>query len=400
MTTTSKKRKRPSHEEGVSKSKRKAADKQKLVSTEDLRKGKAIDGKHYVKFPGIDVCGFDHDEWKQIPCKTFAGALNIGIQSLSDLSDPDVAVAWCSKRQMAWIKVDAHKHRPQFSNSEWSSGEHIHKVSYMTMIYFFDDLFDVLEEIALDIIDEMGTPDPDWKDRPRSFSNPANVEAARALLQEPHVRPLTDFVEKLRRDLDKPVPDIDPLGGGVNARVLFLMEAPSGAGAGRGKMGKVGSDEGSGMICPNNDDPTGPVDWQLKADADMRRNKTVVWNACPYYVGTATKRRKPTMPEVIACKSHFLEFMKLLKDVRVVLTCGQTTRDFWRKVFGDVKDMSPTMTVIHCRHPHPLSVNQFKGARPAILRCYKKAAELADKPRPDKWQHYDRSTIELALRKF
>lgn len=270
----------------------------------------------------------------------------------------------------------------------------------MTMIYFYGEGELALEEIASDIIDEKGTPDPDWKDRPRSFNNPANVAEARALLQEPHVRPLTDFVEKLRRDLNQPVPDFDPLGGGVNSRVLFLMEAPTGAGAGRGKVEKVGSEEGSGMVCPNNDDPTGPVDWQLKADAGIRRDLTVVWNACPYYVGTATKRRKPTMPEVTACKPHFLEFLKLLKEVRVVVTCGQTTRDFWQKIFGDVKDMFPTMTVIHTRSPHPLSVHQFKGARPALLRCYKKAAALADKPRPDKWQHYDRSTNELALRKF
>ena len=37
-------------------SKRKAADKQKLlVSTEDLRKGRATDSTQYVKFPGVDV---------------------------------------------------------------------------------------------------------------------------------------------------------------------------------------------------------------------------------------------------------------------------------------------------------------------------------------------------------
>merc|ERR1719261_1596343 len=93
-------------------------------------------------------------------------------------------------------------------------------------------------------------PDPDWKDRPRSFSNPANVAAARALLQEPHVRPLTQYVARLRRDLkDASVPDFDPCGGGVRARVLFVLEAPSGTGVGRGKEAKVDGGEGSGMIC-------------------------------------------------------------------------------------------------------------------------------------------------------
>ena len=61
------------------------------------------------------------------------------------------------------------------------------------MIYYYGDnekgiyKEPALKEIAEDIKDEEQMPDPDWKDRPRSFSNPANLAAARALLHEPHV---------------------------------------------------------------------------------------------------------------------------------------------------------------------------------------------------------------------
>jgi hypothetical protein len=273
----------------------------------------------------------------------------------------------------------------------------------------------------------VSTPDADWKDRPRSFSNPANVTAARALLRKPHVLPLTNFVEQLRREFDPHVPDFDPIGGGVNSRVLFLMEAPSGNGVGRGST-KAGV--GSGMICPNNDDPTATIDWSLKADAGMPREFTLVWNACPCYVGTATKLRKPTMGDLKGVSPHLISLLKLLPHLKVIITLGAVPRDFWQKhVWGDddlqakvrAACTNGPVTVIHSRHPSPRSINQFKGARAALLACYTKyvllfyvlslpdgtelrtelshrAAELATQPRPATWQHFDRSTNELGGR--
>ena len=152
-------------------------------------KGATI-GTQYVKFPGVDLIGFDHPDWRSMICKTLDGALNVGKKFNCD---PNVAVAWCSERQRAWVKVDALKHRPKFSESEWRSGAEFRVNSAITMIYYYGDnekgiyKEPALKEIAEDIKDEEQMPDPDWKDRPRSFSNPANLAAARALLHEPHV---------------------------------------------------------------------------------------------------------------------------------------------------------------------------------------------------------------------
>ena len=53
---------------------------------------------------------------------------------------------------------------------------------------------------------------------------------------------------RLRRELtDASVPDFDPCGGGVRARVLFLLEAPSGTGVGRGKEAKVKGSKGGAL---------------------------------------------------------------------------------------------------------------------------------------------------------
>jgi uracil-DNA glycosylase len=49
-----------------------------------------------------------------------------------------------------------------------------------------------------------------------------------AKLTEPHVAPLTAFVEALRAEMGPGVglPHFDPLDGGVEAEVLYLLEAP------------------------------------------------------------------------------------------------------------------------------------------------------------------------------
>jgi hypothetical protein len=47
------------------------------------------------------------------------------------------------------------------------------------------------------------------------------------MLKDPHVAPLTDFVEHLRRKHQGwEFPDFDPLDGGINAEILFLFEKP------------------------------------------------------------------------------------------------------------------------------------------------------------------------------
>lgn len=80
-------------------------------------------------------------------------------------------------------------------------------------------------------------------DRPRSMSDAAVREGRRAMLGDPHVKPLTDYVAKLRKRGPGEVPDFDPLDGGVNARVLFLFEKPGPKDRSRRRMGGSGHTE-------------------------------------------------------------------------------------------------------------------------------------------------------------
>ena len=130
------------------------------VSKGDLKRGRANDSMQYVKFKGVGLSnpqGFDNPEWKRVKCETLAGALEIG---KSFKCDPDVAVAWNSELKKAWVKVDAHKHRPKFSESAWWSREKFKVKEANTMIYYYGDneTGSKAEPALKDIKEEKGPP--------------------------------------------------------------------------------------------------------------------------------------------------------------------------------------------------------------------------------------------------
>jgi hypothetical protein len=47
------------------------------------------------------------------------------------------------------------------------------------------------------------------------------------MLTLPHIAPLTAYAASLRLRGSVEVPEFDPLDGGTNARVLFLLEKPA-----------------------------------------------------------------------------------------------------------------------------------------------------------------------------
>ena len=66
-------------------------------------------------------------------------------------------------------------------------------------------------------------------DRPKLLGEPTARAARRAQLDEPHIAPLTQFVERLRSRVPgqaTSVPYFDPWDGGISAEVLYLLEAP------------------------------------------------------------------------------------------------------------------------------------------------------------------------------
>ena len=83
--------------------------------------------------------------------------------------------------------------------------------------------------------------------------------------------PLTEFVEVLRAEHgpDARIADFDPWDGGVDAEVLFLLEAPGPKAI------------ASGFVSRNSPDESARNFHRANAEAGIARERTVTWNIVP-----------------------------------------------------------------------------------------------------------------------
>ena len=128
----------------------------------------------------------------------------------------------------------------------------------------------------------------------------------------PHVAPLTTFAAGLRERSAVEVPDFDPLDGGIDARILLLLEKPGPMTALNGKH------TGSGFISRDNDDPTAEAIFKFMVEAGIPRKMTVIWNVIAWWNGT----RKISNPELKEGVNCVLELISLLPKLRAVVMVG------------------------------------------------------------------------------
>ena len=186
------------------------------------------------------------------------------------------------------------------------------------------------------------------------LSDAAAVAAREELLTEPHVAPLSDFARRLREATGEAVPWFDPLDGGVGARLLVLMEAPSRRGI------------RNGFVSVDNPTPTGRRMRETMAEAGLRREDRVVWNVVPWYLGDAAKARNPTPAERRAGALHLAGLLALLPNLRAVLTLSSPAREGWRLLASDLP---------HVAAPHPSNTNLC--ARPWLREEFERAVAEA-----------------------
>ncbi len=120
-------------------------------------------------------------------------------------------------------------------------------------------------------------PDDQADDYPGSLADPA-VRARRvAMLDRAHARPLADHVRRMREERLGFVPDLDPLDGGIEARLLFLLEKPG---------PRVVSPDGVGFVSRNNPDPTARNCSAFMMQAGIDPRQVAIWNIVPWWNGT------------------------------------------------------------------------------------------------------------------
>jgi hypothetical protein len=160
--------------------------------------------------------------------------------------------------------------------------------------------------------------------KPRAFRDSAVLAERRRQLDEPHVAPLNQWVRSVRERLGPMaiVPWFDPADGGVNARVLWLLEAPG--------PRATTEREGSGIISSDNNDGAAENTWRTRHQAAVSRTEVVHWNVIAYYIGTDTKIRAWCSGDVANAGPMLVDLLALLPRLRSVILGGKAAQEGWR----------------------------------------------------------------------
>jgi uracil-DNA glycosylase len=176
-------------------------------------------------------------------------------------------------------------------------------------------------------------------------------------VREEHVAPLNAFVEALRSEMgaDVQIPYFDPWDGGIEAEILFLLEAP-GAKAVR-----------TGFVSRNNPDQTAKNFFQLNEEAGIPRKKTITWNAVPWYIGTGSRIRAATRSDLEAGFKPLPRLLDLLPNLRTVVFVGRKAA----RSRSLIEQVQSGLNLFDCPHPSPLVVNRSPDNRKRILEALK-----------------------------
>jgi hypothetical protein len=132
-------------------------------------------------------------------------------------------------------------------------------------------------------------------------------------LNDPHVRPLMDVVRDLRARGWK-VPNVDPNDGGVDARILVLLETP-------GPQAVV-----SDFVSRDNPDPSAKNIGKVLDAAQFARSDVLLWNVVPYCVSTERQNRNATAAHIREAIPACQAFIERLQKLVAVVFCGRNAQ--------------------------------------------------------------------------
>jgi hypothetical protein len=147
-------------------------------------------------------------------------------------------------------------------------------------------------------------------DSPGSLAYPDVLQRRHKMQVESHIRPLVDYVRGLSTRGAGYVPEFDPLDGGVETKLLFLMEKPG--------PKTCPSRGGSGFVSRNNNDPTAKATHKFMAEAKIPRRDTAMWNVIPWWNGTI----RLTAAEKSAGAREIRPLLKLFPVLKGVVLVG------------------------------------------------------------------------------
>lgn len=176
------------------------------------------------------------------------------------------------------------------------------------------------------------------------------------MLSLPHVAPLAAYAARLRARPGTDVPDFDPLDGGIDARILFLLEKP-GPTAASSPQGR----KGPGFISRDNDNATAEAIHRFMHEAGLPRVDTVIWNLIPWWNGTI----RITAAERLAGVHELQNLLTLLPRLHTAVLVGRTA--------AQARPLLNTLRLLESVHPSPQVRAGYRTLWDAIPGVWKQA---------------------------
>ncbi|WP_082507690.1 uracil-DNA glycosylase [Methylobacterium sp. Leaf113] len=178
-------------------------------------------------------------------------------------------------------------------------------------------------------------------DHPKSLRDPAVLAARKTLLARPHIAPIRALAGRIARERSAEVPDPDPLDGGVEARLLLLLETPGPA------------IRGTGMVSRDNPTGTAANLFRFLAEAGLPRRDTLIWNTIPWVIhAPGALNRSPRRSEIRQAAPYLAPLVDCLPRLRVVVLSGRVAG----LMHGDLAALRADLTVVAIPHPSPTYV--------------------------------------------
>jgi hypothetical protein len=194
-------------------------------------------------------------------------------------------------------------------------------------------------------------------DSPKSLKSDEQRKLRQNMLNESHVKKLTEFVDLLRiqKGSGYLIPYFDPYDGGNQAEVLFLLEA-----AGPKAIT-------TGFISRSNPDETAKNFYLLNQEAGVERALSIIWNIVPWYIGSGQKIRPANKRDVLEGCQSLGALIQMLSNLKVIVLVGrkaQSARKF-------IENLKPNIPIVDMPHTSPMFVNQKPNNRSKILIALK-----------------------------
>lgn len=194
-------------------------------------------------------------------------------------------------------------------------------------------------------------------DFPKSLKSLEQLKIRQSMLDDDHVKNLTEFVDFLRvqKGSDFVIPYFDPYDGGNKAEILFLLEAA-------GPMAVT-----TGFISRSNPDETAKNFYLLNQEAGIERKKSIMWNIVPWYIGNGQKVRPANKQDISDGCESLSTLIQILSKLKVIVLVGKKAQSARRVI----EEISPNMFFVEVPHTSPMFVNRHFENRVKILTALK-----------------------------